>query len=456
MDLRALRALVGDRSVVDDPHVLAGVETDWTRRFTGHAAAMVTPSTTDEVAAVLRWCASEGVAVVPQGGNTGLVGGAVPMNGELVVSLRRMARIEAVHEAAGQLTAQGGATIAAVQDAARAIGWDYGVDFAARDAATIGGSVATNAGGLHVLRHGDTRRQVVGIEAVTGAGEIVGDLRGLLKDNTGYHLPSVFCGSEGTLGIVTRVRLRLVPQPTEVAVALFGFASVDDAMDATALLRREVTELRALELVLRPGVELVCREHRLPDPLGSPHAAYLLAEVAGPEGVFERFMTGPAGTLVEGDHVAVATDALRRAALWRYREAHTEAIARLGVPHKLDVTVPHEALASFVSEVGRVVAEIAPDAAVYLFGHAGDGNIHVNVVGPGPNDDAVDAAVFGLAARLGGSISAEHGIGRAKASHLHLNRTRAELVVFGRIKHAFDPAGIMNPGALLPVATPAS
>ncbi len=448
MDLEALAALVGPESVIVDPDRLATHVRDWTGRWTGHTPAVIRPADTAQVAEVIRWCHHHQVAVVAQGGNTGLVGGSVPLRGELVLSLAALDDVR-VDADAGQVIAGAGATLAAVQQAAEAAGWLYPVDLGARDSATIGGTVATNAGGLRVIRHGDTRRQLLGVEAVTGSGEVVGDLRGLEKDNTGYHLPSLLAGSEGTLAVITRTCLRLVAPPAEWSVALLGFESEAGALATVGPLRRSLTDLQALELFWADGLALVCDTFGLERPLPGHHAAYLLVEVAGSPGVVDRLAAGLADIGVDLAAAAVAeTDAQRRA-LWRYREAHTEAINLVGVPHKQDVTVPLRHMARFVDDARSLVADHAPGARLWLFGHAGDGNLHVNVTGVDPADEALDAALLELAARAGGSISAEHGIGRAKAAQLHLNRTAAELDLYRGIKAAFDPAGILNPGVIL-------
>jgi FAD/FMN-containing dehydrogenase len=446
--LADLEAIVGREHLLTDPDVVAGYSTDWTGRFVGAANAVIRPGSTDEVAAIVRVCRAERVAIVPQGGNTGLVGGGVPFDGELVVSLTRLASLD-VDAAAAQATVGAGVPIARLQDAAAAIGMGYGVDLASRDSATLGGTIATNAGGTRVLRFGDTRAQVVGIEAVLGTGAVVSHLSGLTRDNTGYHLPSLLTGSEGTLGIVTRARVRLVARAEERAVALLGFDSAADAMTAVAALRRAPIGVEAVELMLRDGVELVCSIDARPTPFTTSYAAYVLVEASGHDDVIDRLseVVASIGDLVrEG---AVAADAPRRAALWHYREAHTEAINRVGTPHKLDVALPASALAAFVDDVPRRLHEWSPSARVWLFGHAADGNVHVNVTGVDPDDESVDDLVLQIVADAGGSISAEHGIGRAKARWLPLNRTADEIAAFRAIKTALDPDGIMNPGVLL-------
>ena len=445
--VRRLRAVVGD-GVLTDPEVVASYTDDWTGRFRGSTPVVVRPSSTDEVAGVLAVCRDEGVPLVPQGGNTGLVGGGVPLHGEVVLSLRHLDGVGPVDEVAGQLTAGAGATVAAVRSAAAGAGWAYGVDLASRDSATVGGTVATNAGGTRVLRYGDTRAQLLGVEAVLGTGAVVSHLGGLVKDNTGYHLAGLLCGSEGTLGVVTAARLRLVPPAEYRTVALLAFGSVGDAVDASVVLRRSVPALEACELFVEDGLELVCRVADLAPPFPGPHPVYVLVEAAD--------RCDPTGALAEAtDAVArvsdavVATGSTRRAALWRYREAHTEAINTLGAPHKLDVTLPVGGLAEFVDRVPGAVREVDPSARTWLFGHVGDGNIHVNVTGPAPDDDRVDDRVLRLVTSYGGSISAEHGIGTAKLPWLPLARSADELAAFRAIKRALDPDRVCNPNVLV-------
>lgn len=446
----ALEAVVGRPHVLTDPDVLASYTTDWTGRFRGTTGAVVRPGTTDEVAAVVTWCAEEGVALTVQGGNTGLSGGSVPLGGEIVLSLTRLDHLGDVDTVAGQVTAGAGVPIGPVQAVAAAAGWDYGVDLSSRDTATVGGTVATNAGGLHVVRHGPTRAQLLGVEAVLGTGAVVSSLRGLVKDVSGYDLAGLLCGSEGTLAVVTAARLALVPPTPARTTALLAFASAADAVDGAAELRRGLPSLHALELLVQRGLALVCRVTQLAEPFPSPGAAYLLVEAADAQDPTDALAAAVASLAAVTD-VAVATTAERRAALWRYREAHTEAIATIGVPHKLDVSLPAASLAAFVDEVPVAVTRAAPayDARTWLFGHVGDGNVHVNVTGVPPEDDAVDEAVLSLAVALGGSISAEHGIGVAKRRFLADYRSPAELEAFRAVRRALDPAGILNPNVLL-------
>jgi FAD/FMN-containing dehydrogenase len=447
--LDALRAVVGQEHVVTDPDVVASHTIDWTSRFCGSTPAVVRPGCTEEVARVLRACDAQRVSLVPQGGNTGLVGGSVPLHGEVVLDLRRLDALEPVERRSGQVTAQAGVTLARLQAHATAAGWQYGVDLAARDTATVGGMVATNAGGVHVLRYGSTRRQVLGVEAVLADGRIIRRLDGLEKDNTGYDLAGLLCGSEGTLAVVTAARLRLVPQPGVVVVALLAFDDVEAALDSVGTLRRDLDCAQAIELFLAKGLDLVCDRLGLTRPFAAPHAAYVLVEAAAqsdPTSALAHTVERLAGV---ADSAVASDDAMARA-LWRYREAHTEAINLEGAPHKLDVTLPADHLGEFVLGVEDRVTQVVASASVWLFGHAGDGNVHVNVTGVAPDDERVTEAVLRYVASLHGSISAEHGIGAAKRAYVGLVRSPDEIAVYRAIKTALDPHRTLNPHVLLP------
>jgi len=370
------------------------------------------------------------------------------------VSLRRLDAIDDVDIAAGQVTVGAGATLAAVDAAAAGAGLAFGVDLAARDSATVGGMVATNAGGLRMLRYGGMRAQTAGVEAVLADGRTLSHLGGLAKDNTGYDLAGLLAGSEGTLALITRLRLRLVPRLEYRTTGLLAFADADAALDALVTLRRRLPgSLETVELFLSGGVALVCDHLGLTPPFGRLDPVYLLVEVAGAhdptDELAEAVVDGVGDRALDG---AVESEPAGRARLWRYREAHTEAINAAGVPVKLDVTLPFGELAGFLVAVCSAVDQSAPGARCVLFGHAGDGNVHVNVLGAeaGGRAAAVEDAVLRLVARLGGSISAEHGIGAAKRPWLHLNRSPAEIDAFRAIKRALDPAGILNPHVLLP------
>jgi FAD/FMN-containing dehydrogenase len=443
----ALKAAVGDRHVLADPELRAGYERDWTGRFGAEASFVVRPAGAEEVAAVLAACAEHGVPVVPQGGNTGLVGAGVPRGGEVLVSLARMDAIGEVDPATAQVTAGAGATLADLQRVARAAGFDAGVDFAARDSVTVGGLVATDAGGARALRHGTVRGRVAGLEAVLADGTVIDRMSGLLKDNAGYALHALLIGSEGTLGIVTRVRWRVVAALDARVAALIPLPSLDDAEPTLATLRRTLPSLEAVDFMLDDGLSLVLEHLRREPPVPERAPAYLLVECAARADPTEELAEALEAAGI--DDAVIADDTASRTRLWELREGHAEAISAAGVPHKMDVGIPLARLAEFARRVPAVVAEAAPDARTILFGHLGDGNVHVNVLGLAEGDDAVDHAVLELTASLGGTVSAEHGVGVAKAADLGLVRSAGELAAMAAIKRALDPDGLLNPGAVL-------
>jgi FAD/FMN-containing dehydrogenase len=320
--------------------------------------------------------------VVPQGGNTGLVGGSVPRGGEVVLSTRRLTGIQDLDPEAGELTVGAGTTLVAAGEAAASIGWAVGVDLAARDTATVGGMVATNAGGVHVLRHGPMRQQVLGFEAVRADGTVLRRLPGMPKDNTGYDLAGLLAGSEGTLAVITRVRLRLVPRLAHRAVAVIGFDGADDAVRVAARLRRDVGSLLAIELFTDAGLEIVVAHAGVAPPFARRRPVYLLAEVGSD-------VADPTDDLVaaleligvDEEAVAVADDPGGRHRLWQLRERLTEAVNAEGIPHKLDVSVPLARYAELVDRAPAVAAAVDPGARTISYGHVGDGNVHVRCSG---------------------------------------------------------------------------
>ena len=444
-----LAGVVGDRHVVVDPEVLASYEVDWTGRWRGDALLVVRPGSTAEVAAVLAACSRHDAPVVPQGGNTGLVGGSVPRGGEVVVSLRRLDAVDAVDDEAGQVRVGAGVTLARLQEAAEEAGYAFGVDLAARDSATVGGMVATNAGGIHVLRYGSMRAQVRGVEAVLADGRVLERMSGLLKDNAGYDLAGLVSGSEGTLAIVTAAQLHLVPQLPSRIVAMAGLASLARVASIASVLRRRLPDLHALEAIDATGIDLVTEHSGLP-PLFRPTRSWtLLVECAGAHEVLEE-LSAALGGLVDLEDTVVATAPTQQGLLWSYRERLTEAIAGAGVAHKFDVTLPCRNLGSFELELRDELAARVPDARPVLFGHVGDGNLHVNLLGLSPDDRDLDELVLTLVARCGGSISAEHGIGIAKSRWLSLVRSQADIDVMVSVKAALDPRRLLNPGVIFP------
>jgi FAD/FMN-containing dehydrogenase len=434
----ALVDVVGRAHVVTDPALRAGFERDWTGRFGGSSLAVIRPGTAAEVAAVLATASRARIPVVLQGGNTGLVGGGVPRGGELLVSLRRLDAVGTVDVDGRRVRAGGGATLAAVAGAAGTAGLDVGVDLASRDAATLGGMVATDAGGLHELANGSMGRQVETLELARVDGRVGPASPGELAD---------VIGSEGTLAAITAVTLRLLPRLPAVATVLVGLDEVDAAAQLTARVRAADLGLVAAELLLRDGLDLVTRHLGLAAPFTPTPPVAVLLEARGVREPLDRLaevVDSAAG--VAG--VVAAADAADRRRLWALREGHAEAISTLGVPHKLDVVVPDDRLAAFVAGVGDRIRDVDPAARVIVFGHLGVGDLHVNVIGPGPDDERVDDAVLGLVAELGGDVAGEHGAGIAKTAWLRRTRPAHELAAIAARKAAWDPAGLLNPGVI--------
>jgi FAD/FMN-containing dehydrogenase len=450
----ALVKLLGRDHLLLDPELRAGFEHDATGRFVGTAAAVARPADPEQVAALLAVCFQHGIPVVPQGGNTGLVGGGVPRNGELVLSLTRLQELGEIDRAANQVVVGAGISLAQLQRHARAAGLDVGIDHGARDAATIGGMVATNAGGGLAMRYGTMRAQVAGVEAVLADGTVIDRISGLLKDNAGYDLTALLVGSEGTLAVITRVAVRLIPAHAHRVVALFGLPDLDRALHLTAGLRDRVASLVAADFFDAAGLRRVCGHSGRRMPFARAWPIYLVVECRSDSDPTEDLAA--AVDWLEADvAVAVADDSTGRERIWSYRELQNESIAAAGVPHKLDVSVPISEVPRFAADARARVAAIEASAETILYGHLGDGNVHVNVLGPPPDDERVDEAVLELVSELGGSVSAEHGVGVAKRDHLHLCRSAGEIAAMSHLKAALDPTGILNPGCVLPAAASA-
>ena len=453
MSIAELKSLLGSSRISEDEDIIKTYSDDWTGRYRGFARAVISPQSTDEVVEILKWCSTNQVGVVPQGGNTGMVGGSTPLNGELIISLRKMKNVNFSDTNDNQIVAEAGATLLEIQNLALERSMIYGVDFAARDSATIGGTIATNAGGLNVLRYGTTRRQIISVEAVTGTGEIIGNLNGLDKDNTGYHLPSLLCGSEGTLAIVTRAKLRLRPKPKENVSILFGLDTIQDAVNLTEACVSTSTEIIACELFFQKGVDLVREAYDLQPLWNNKNSIYLLCEFAGDLGVLDRLNENVLGEMLRThDSILVATSDKERQRLWQYRELHTLAIANKGIPLKLDVTIPLGNLTHFLDSIATICGNINPLSIPYVFGHSADGNMHLNILQSEPNVAEMEEEILKFVVSLDGSISAEHGIGRAKAPYLHIQRNEEEIRLFREMKKAFDPKGILNPDVIFPTS----
>jgi FAD/FMN-containing dehydrogenase len=446
--LSELEVIVDERDVLVDAELRSGYEVDWTGRWRGSCLAVVRPGDATQVAAVLRACGDHGVAVVPQGGNTGLVGGATPSTtGEqIVLCTTRLDELGPVDAATRQVACGAGVTLARLQQACADAGVQAGLDLAARDSATVGGLAACNAGGLQAVRYGTARRRIAGLEAVLAGGGVVRRMSGLPKDNAGYDLAQLLIGSEGTLAVITRVLWSAAPRFHDRALALVAVGSPAAAVEAARELLVRLPSLELLEIVDEAAVRLSLEHLSLAPPLPVT-AAWLLVGCAGSSDPQEQLAAALYETGLADDTV-VAVDATRRARLMTIRESVTEALAAAGVPHKMDVGVPLARLAAFLGELPRAVADAAPGASTFVYGHLGDGNLHVNVLGPAPDDEAADDAVLELAARCGGTIAAEHGVGAHKTRHLGLVRSGDELAAMSAIKRALDPRGLLNPGVI--------
>jgi FAD/FMN-containing dehydrogenase len=442
--LRSLRDRLGPGSVTEDAE--AAHLTDWIGRTGGSVCGVVYPESTVAVAAALQTAAQFDVPVQVQGGNTGLAGGSTPSpyaQPALLVSLNRLVGITEVDEDAGRLTALAGTPLAEVQQAAAAAGWYYGVDLAARDSATIGGTVATNAGGIRVCAFGTTRDQLLGIEAVLADGSVVSDLQGFAKDNTGYDLASLLCGSEGTLGVITAVRVRLWPTPPLTTTVALPVPDLRSAAVTAARAALPGYPLLAAEVIDTTGWRGAAALAGIADPLANSSADYVLLLEVGDGGK----AAGLAAVVTDSPGLIVAVDERDRRQLWALREQQSEYWStQAGEPFKFDVSVPTGALDDLVEGVEQLAAGMSGRLGV--FGHIREQNLHLQVNLPsGSITDPTDR-VLQWVAELGGSISAEHGVGRDKAHYLSLRRSPAEIATMRAIKSAFDPHHRLNPGVL--------
>jgi FAD/FMN-containing dehydrogenase len=465
--LDAIRAVVGDRGILTETSDTAPYSEDWRRLYRGRTSAVVRPNTTQELAAVVALCAESGTPVVPQGGNTSMVGGAVPNeNGtELILSTVRLNRIRALDPADMTLTVEAGVTLKAAQLAAAEQGCLLPLSISSEGTAQIGGVLAVNAGGNNTVRYGNARDLVLGLEVVLPDGSIWNGLRRLRKDNTGYCLRQLFVGSEGTLGIITAAVLKLVPQPKEIAVALCGVETPEAALSLFVRFQaHDAASISAFELMSGLGMSFVLKH--IPGavlPLESAAPFYVLVELASPRpnaglrGMLESVLEQALEDGIVQDAAIAASDA-QRAAIWKLREEHSEAQKREGASVKNDVSVPVSKVPAFIRKATAACEALLPGVRVVPFGHMGDGNIHFNLEQPVGTDaawflgqdHAIMDAVNAVVREYDGSFSAEHGIGRLKPYMMPDWRGGAELALMQRIKAAIDPVGIMNPGKVLP------
>ena len=461
-----LAAIVGRNGLITDRAQLEPFETEWRGRYKGKARLVVRPANTDEVAAVVKLCAAEGVAIVPQGGNTGLCEGATPdASGEQVVlSLARMNNIRAIDPLDFTMTVEAGVVLQTIQEKAREAGCFFPLSLGAQGTCQIGGNISTNAGGVGVLRYGSTRALVLGLEVVLPDGAIWDGLKSLGKDNTGYDLRQFFVGAEGTLGVITAAVLKLFPLPTDIQTAFVALADLETALPLLKRARATSSDqVTAFEVLPRFGIELAMKY--LPgviDPIDTPHAWYALIDLSTsrPGGSLRDTMEQLLADAIEAGEATdavVANSIEQRKALWRIREELPEAQRRAGGVLHHDASVPTSDVAAFIRRTQKAVEAADPSARCLPFGHLGDGNIHFSIVQPeGGDADAFYAKehvltpiVFDTAVAMRGSFSAEHGVGRLKLDELDRYKNPVDLALMRQIKRALDPQGLMNPGKVV-------
>jgi FAD/FMN-containing dehydrogenase len=462
--LAGLQNIVGPRHVLTDPALIAGALVEPRALYHGKALALVRPGATKEVAGVAALCDEARIGMTPQGGNTGLVGGQTPdmSGGEIIVSTQRLRAVREVDLNADVMICEAGVTLAEAQAAAQAADRLFPLSLASEGTCTIGGNVSTNAGGVTVIAFGNTRDLVTGVEAVLADGRIVNGLSKLRKDNTGYDVKSLFVGAEGTLGIVTAASLRLFPNPRARATAFVGLKSPEDALKLLRMMRERLgAGITSFELIGRNAYDIALRHGGARAPLTGAHDWDILVEASSqsPSGLDEAFAGALEVALDKGviEDASIAASLDQRAAFWQLRECLSEAQSKEGASIKHDVSVEVGLVPALIREATPAVEAFAPGARVVAFGHLGDGNIHFNVSQPvGANKqafldrwDEINEIVHGIVARLGGSYSAEHGIGQLKRGLLARWKDPASLAVMRQIKAALDPNGVMNPGKVL-------
>ncbi|ORW95353.1 oxidoreductase [Mycobacterium sp. IEC1808] len=443
--LRSLAGVVGSSHVVTDPDVLAGRSVDHTGRYRGRASALVRPGTAEEVAEALRVCRDAGAHVTVQGGRTSLVAGTVPERDDVLLSTERLRALGDVDTVERRLSAGAGATLAVVQNAAAAAGLVFGVDLAARDTATVGGMASTNAGGLRTVRYGNMGEQVLGLQVALPDGSLLRRHSEVRSDNTGYDLPALFVGAEGTLGVITALDLRLHPMPSHRVTAVCGFAELEALVDAGRTFR-DVDGIAALELIDGRAAALTAEHLGVGAPVQGDWL--LLVELAADHDQTDRLADLLEGVRLAGEP-AVGVDVAAQQRLWRVRESLAEVLGVYGPPLKFDVSLPLSTVGEFAREAVDLVGVHAPDALPVLFGHIGEGNLHLNVLRcPPEREQALYAPMMDLIARCGGNVSSEHGVGSRKRPYLGMSREPADIAAMRAVKAALDPTGYLNAAVL--------
>ncbi len=457
-----LKEIVGSSHVVTSDADLSAWGTDWTRVFPVKPVAAVLPSSTDEVSRIVKACRAAGVAIVPSGGRTGLAAGAVASNGEVVLSLSRMNRIEQIDKVGMTIQCEAGVTTQQIQDVARDAGMFFGLDLAAKGSCQIGGNISTNAGGLKFIRYGGMREQVLGLEVVLPSGEVLDMMSSLRKNNTGYDLKQLFVGAEGTLGIVTRAVLRLMPRQRNLQIACMGVESFSAIPRILTLANLEGVQITAFEFFTDVAHEIVLKHSPgARTPFASRWPFYVLLEVEeGPAGssVIEPLLEKIFEAGLIGDAVVGSTSAQFKE-LWGLRENITESISAHGQVRKNDIALPIDKLEPFIAELEEEMKGAPQEIKLVLFGHIGDGNLHINYVGSRdiPKEKfqatarSVEERIFKRLPKYKGSVSAEHGIGMLKKKDLAFSRSAPEIEMMKKFKLMLDPQNLMNPGKIFDV-----
>ncbi|WP_414650153.1 FAD-binding oxidoreductase [Devosia sp.] len=459
-----LTTLLGADAVIGEAAQMGSYLKEPRKRFHQQAAAVVRPGSVQQVQAVVCWAAENRVGLVPQGGNTGLVGAQVPMRGdEVIVSLARLDRIRHMDVAAGTMTAEAGVILEQAHKAAEAENTIFPLWLASQGSARIGGLLSSNAGGVNVLAYGNARELTMGVEAVLADGRLYQGLNSLKKDNTGYDLKDLLVGAEGTLGIITAATLRIFPKPADYETALVNIAGPEAALDLFQLMRERIgSRLNAFEIIPAIGLDMQLRHGMLDrDPTAGPSPWYALIEVS-------RMAGGPEGTLLAAvetafgagmiDNAVLAESLADRTRMWAFREQMSEVQSKEGASIKHDVSVPIAAVPQLIAEGSAAAMRLVPGIRPVPFGHMGDGNIHFNFSQPvgadsksfmAEADERIHEAIYDIVLRLGGSVSAEHGIGQLKVDLLRQVKDPVALDMMRAIKTALDPLGILNPGKML-------
>ncbi|WP_408054991.1 FAD-binding oxidoreductase [Stutzerimonas azotifigens] len=464
--IERLQALLGETGLIRDPQRMAPYLCDWRKAYRGRAALVLRPASTGEAAAAVRLCHEAGVPLVPQGGNTGLCGGSIPDDSgeQVVLSLSRMNRIRALDVQNDTVTVEAGVILAQLQAAAAEAGRLFPLSLGAEGSCTVGGNLATNAGGTAVLRYGNMRELTLGLEVVLPDGQVWNGLRGLRKDNTGYDLKQLFIGAEGTLGVITAAVLKLYPAIRSRATAWTALPSAEAAVALIGALRARCGDrLTGFELMSRQSLEFVLRH--LPgcsDPFAEPHPWYVLIELSDPsaEAALGEWLEASLGEGFESGLVrdaVIATSEAQVAALWALREGISEAQNHEGPSLKHDITVPISLIPEFIASTGARLEQALPGVRIVCYGHVGDGNLHYNLSKPPGMEDAafksrqpqLTTLVFDATSAMHGSISAEHGLGQAKRDAVRHYKDPVEQALMRALKHTLDPRGLMNPGKVL-------